>query len=181
MNVDGIEAKVWPISLKSTSGLKINLTKPLTQIKFASLSIERITAFFAFKLEIGGSSKSFVLNLPLRGVPENREDKILQSILSNRENFLRYLWLLLYEGDYSFFESNIEAKLKGLFKPHGSMMIGEEMPIFEELVRAYSRSPEKIKRITQLLEDLGKTEEGKKILPKEFRLLWETFKEAKLG
>ena len=181
MNVDGIEAKVWPISLKSTSGLKINLTKPLTQIKFASLSIERITGFFAFKLEVWGVSKSFVLNLPLRGVPENREDKILQSILSNRENFLRYLWLLLYEGDYPFFESNLETKLKGIFKPHGSLRLGEEMPIFEELVRAYSRAPEKIKRITQLLEDLGKTEEGKKILPEEFKLLWETFKEAKLG
>jgi len=49
------------------------------------------------------------------------------------------------------------------------------------LVRAYSRSPDKIKRITKLIDDITKTEEGDKILPQEFKQLWEVFKEAKLG
>jgi len=167
--------------MKPHSGIKQNLLKSVSPIRFSSLSVEKITSFLAFKLELGKLSKSFVLNLPIRGIPENREEKILQSIVSNRENFLRYLWLLLYEGDYTFFDTNLEAKLKGIFGPSQFWPIGEEMPLFEELVRTYSRSPDKIKRIAKLIEDITKTEDGDKILPQEFKLLWEVFEEAKLG
>lgn len=179
--VEDVRCSVWPISLKLNYGIKQNLTKPVSPISFSELSVEKITSFFAFKLELGKFSKSFVLNLPIRGIPENREEKILQSIVSNRENFLRYLWLLLYEGDYAFFDSSMGAKMTGLFKPGRSWLGGEEMPLFEELVRTYSRSPDKIKRITKLIDDITKTEEGDKILPQEFKQLWAIFKEAKLG
>jgi len=178
---EGIECTVWPISMKPQTGTKQNLSKPVSSIRFSSLSVEKITSFIAFKLELGKTSKSFVLNLPIRGIPENREEKILQSIVSNRENFLRYLWLLLYEGEYAFFDTNLEAKLKGLIRSSQSWSIGEEMPLFEELVRTYSRSPDKIKRIAELIDDITKTEEGDKILPQEFKMLWAVFKEAKLG
>ena len=179
--VDDVRCSVWPISLKSNYGIKQNLLKPVSPISFSELLVEKITSFFAFKLELGKFSKSFVLNLPIRGIPENREEKILQSIVSNRENFLRYLWLLLYEGDYAFFDSSVKAKMKGIFKLGRSWLGGEEMPLFEELVRTYSRSPDKIKRITKLIDDITKTEEGDKILPQEFKQLWAIFKKAKLG
>lgn len=180
-DAEEIKCSVWPISMKPHSGIKQNLSKPVSPIRFSSLSVEKITSFLAFKLELGKLSKSFVLNLPIRGIPENREEKILQSIISNRENFLRYLWLLLYEGDYTFFDSSMGAKITGPFNFGRSWSIGEEMPLFEELVRTYSRSPDKIKRIAKLIDDITKTEEGDKILPQEFKQLWAIFKEAKLG
>lgn len=179
--VEDIKCSVWPINLKSNYGNKQSLSKPVSPIRFLNLSIEEITSFFAFKLELGKCSKSFVLNLPIRGIPEDREEKILQSIVSNRENFLRYLWLLLYEGDYVFFSTNIETKLKGMFGPGRSWSVGEEMPLFEELVRTYSRSPDKIKRIAKLIDDISKTDKGDKILPQEFKQLWAIFKGIKLG
>jgi len=179
--VEDIRCSVWPISLKSNYRIKQNLSKPESPVSFSDLSVEKITSFFAFKLELGKFSKSFVLNLPILGIPGNREEKILQSIISNRENFLRYLWLLLYEADYAFFDSSIGAKINVLFRPGRSWSIGEEMPLFEELVRTYSRSPDKIKRIAKLIDDLSKTKEGDKILPQEFKQLWAIFKEAKLG
>ena len=178
---DEMKCSLWPISLKADCGIKQNLFKPLSTIRFLKLSVEKITSFIAFKLESGKLSKSFVLNLPIRGVPEDRGERILQSIVSNRENFLRYLWFLLYEGDYAFFSTNLEAKLKGVFKPGRSWFGGEEMPLFEELVRTYSRAPDKIKRIAELIDKISKTDEGDKILPQEFKQLWAVFKEAKLG
>ena len=54
-----------------------------------------------------------------------------------------------------------------------------DMPLFEELIRAYSRYPEKIKRIADLVDDLSNTEEGKKVLPDEFKRLWKAFQKAK--
>ena len=180
-DTEEIKFSAWPISMKPHAGIKQNLSKPVSPIRFSNLSVEKITSFLAFKLELRKLSKSFVLNLPIRGIPENREEKILQSIISNRDNFLRYLWLLLYEGEYTFFDTNLEAKLKGIFDPSRSWSIGEEMPLFEELVRTYSRSPDKIKRIAKLIDDLSKTEESDKILPQEFKQLWAIFQEAKLG
>jgi hypothetical protein len=53
------------------------------------------------------------------------------------------------------------------------------MPLFEELVRAYSRNPEKIERISELISDLSKTEEGRKILPNDFLRLWTAFRGTK--
>ena len=178
---EDMKCVLWPISLRSNSGIKQDLLKPVSPIVFLELPVDSITAFFAFRLELGKFTKSFVLNLPLRGIPDNREEKILQSIVSNKENFMRYLWLLLYEGEYSFIDANLEAKLKGIFRPGRSWLIGEEVALFEELVRAYSRSPDKIKRIAKLIDDIAKTEEGDKILPQEFKELWAVFKQAKLG
>lgn len=178
---EDIKCSVWPISLKSNYGVRQNLSKPVSPINFSELSVEKITSFFAFKLELGKFNKSFALNLPIRGIPENREQKILQSIVSNRENFLRYLWLLLYEGDYAFFTSSTGVKIGALFNPYRYWLGGEEIPLFEELVRAYSRSPDKIKRIAKLIDDITKTEDGDKILPQEFKQLWAIFKEAKFS
>ena len=178
---DEMMCSIWPISLRSNYGIKQNLSKPLSTIRFSNLSVEKITSFIAFRLELRKMNKSFVLNLPIRGVPDDRSERILQSIVSNRENFMRYLWFLLYEGDYTFFNTNLEAKLKGIFRPSRSWPVGEEMPLFEELVRTFSRSPDKIKRITELIDSISRTDGGDKILPQEFKQLWAVFKEAKLG
>ncbi len=181
MEMSDIETQVWPISLKSSLSQKIDMMKPPPVLTFPGLTADKITSFIAFKLSLGNVSKSFVLNVPLRGIPTNRHEKVFQSIISDREKFLRYLWLLLYEGDYAFHSANLEAKLKGAFGGKGYGSFGEEMPLFEELVRAYSRDPDKIKRIARLIEDVIKADTEEKILPEEFRLLWETFKEARLG
>lgn len=176
-----MKCALWPISLKPGSGLKQNLTKPASSVVFSGLPVENITGFFAFKLELDKFKRSFVLNLPLHGIPQDREEKILQSIVSNRENFMRYLWFLLYEGECASFDTNLEARLKGIFRPARSRLIGEEIPLFEELVRAYSRSPDKIERIAKLVHDITRTEDGDKILPEEFKQIWAVFQEATVG
>jgi len=172
-----ITAQVWPISLKSSNEQPINLSHPITSIRFKDLSLEQLTGFFAFKLKIKsiGDPINFVLNLPVMGMPKNRDDRILQKIVSDKNNFIRYLLLLLFEGDYSYLASNIDEKIRGSGKGKGKWLLGEEMPLFEELVRAYSRHPEKIDRIAELIKKLNKTEEGRKLLPEEFKRIWALF------
>ena len=117
--------------------------------------------------------------MPLKGIPSDRDDRILHEIVSRREDFLRYLWLLLYEGEYPFGAPGAGVGFKNMFGRGQDIFLNEEMPLFEELVRAYSRDPDKIKRVSKLIEDICKTEEGERILPKEFKELWATFKEIK--
>ncbi len=66
----------------------------------------------------------------------------------------------------------------------GGSIIGldqENLPLFEELVRAYSRQPESLERIDRLLEELTATSEGREILPEGFEELWQIFKAAGFG
>jgi len=175
-----IKAQVWPISLKSSNAQPINLSHPIPSVRFKELSLEQLTGFFAFTLKIKsmGDPINFVLNLPVSGMPKNRDDQIFQVILSDKNNFIRYLLLLLFEGEYSYLASNIDEKIKGFSKGKGRWFFGVEMPLFEELVRAYSRDPDKIKRISRIINKLSKTEEGRKLLPVEFKDIWALFEEV---
>lgn len=176
-----IEGLFWPISLRKRSALSLKFPGPFLPFIFNDVCVDKITGLFAIELNCKPLKKtiSFVLNLPVKGMPTNRDEKIMQMIVSNQENFLRYLLLLLYEGEYSYLASDIAAKMGDIRKKGQDWSFFEDMPLFEELVRAYSRSPEKIARISKLITDISKTEEGSKIIPDEFKDLWASFQAAK--
>jgi hypothetical protein len=181
-DADNVECRIWPITLKSHSAVNINLSRPEFPLIFRALPLDQLTSLVAFELKVGGIAKSFVLNLPIKGFPSDREERLLQTLISTRENFLRYLLLLLYEGESSYLAALMNSKLKDLhIEKRKDWLFGEEMPLFEELVRAYSRFPEKIERISELILDLSKTEEGQKVLPDEFLRLWSAFQRRKRG
>ena len=178
-----VDGKCWPISLKDGLAQKLSFLKLSSCMVFHEIPTEKITSFMAF--ELSGKYKyvkqsiRFVLNLPIQGIPKYRNEKILQTIVSNRENFLRYLLMLLSEGEFAYFVQDLENRLERGRGDRQKWISFEDMPLFEELVRAFSRDPEKIQRISMLVEDVSKMEGGKKILPAGFKELWETFKKAK--
>jgi hypothetical protein len=53
---------------------------------------------------------------------------------------------------------------------------GKYIPLFEELVKAFSRDPDKIKRISDTIDDLKKAGDAKDILPEGFNEIWEAFR-----
>jgi hypothetical protein len=135
-----------------------------------------VTPFIAFEITAQVKDRKhelrFVLNLPISGIPEEREDRLSASIISDRSQFLRYLWLILAGGEggrpawLSWLGGEAGQAPRGLFG-HG------EMPLLETLVRALSRSPEKIEHITDLVERLKRTPEGQRVLPDGFETLWD--------
>ncbi|SPD74791.1 hypothetical protein PITCH_A340003 [uncultured Desulfobacterium sp.] len=58
----------------------------------------------------------------------------------------------------------------------GFMQFG--LPLFEELVRSFSRQPEKINQISALVEELKKVESEQPIIPESFLRMWEVFQSA---
>ncbi|MBN1274240.1 MAG: phospholipase D family protein [Candidatus Aminicenantes bacterium] len=177
------KGRIWPVSLMSGNGQDLPFPGPLGKLVFPELSVDKITGFFAFHLEIKEGryrhGTEFVLNLPVMGLPSYRDQRILQIIVSSQENFLRYLLLLLFEGDPFYLTPGLEKKIRGIKGRGIEWLLGEDLPLFEELVRAFSRSPEKIERISALLKDISKTEEGRKMIPEEFTALWNLFVEEK--
>ena len=175
----------WPLSLRPQQGIQLVLSSATGRLVFANLSLLSLTPFVAFEiLAREGRVKHrirFVLNLPISGLPDARDDHLLGAIISDRAQFLRYLRLVLAGDD------SLSGALAGwglLDAGGGSTSISLRdmaMPLLEELVRALSRSPEKIDRIERLVERLRRTEPGRAVLPNGFDSLWDNILQARRG
>ena len=175
--ISGISGlKAWPITVSEDRATDVfNLTQS-TFAEIGRYATESVTGLIAFEFvsKIRKLSLRMVLNVRVEGLPENRNDAIFKLVLKNREGFLRYILLLLEEYTDEFLNK------RGLFNTGdgtGSWAEGfaNEVPILEELVRAFSRSPDKLKDVEAIVNRLMRDEDGKTIVPKEFIELWNVF------
>lgn len=183
MNSDLVDGECYPISLKTSNSQNINPLLTENYINFDNVSILSLTSFIAFELVAKNKDQkmsiNFVLNLPIEGLPAERDTLILQNIVSNEKQFMRYLLFLLAEGDESLIISDRIVKHNADDMDFGTKL-NSQFPLFEELVRAYSRNPEKIERISKLVKDLdSKKDAPQKLLPEGFLQMWKTFVKAK--
>ncbi len=176
-SLDGIvSASAWPITVTRDFAVEILETDAHGVIRLGEFSASSVTGLIAFELRTNHPDVTarFVLNLPVTGIPEERNSAILQTVISNREGFLRYLLLLL--GD---------DKLSGLDPGSGSgfakwlvrLADGEDIPLLEELTRTYSRHPERLADISELVRDLSHGGRNS-IIPEDFLNLWTVFESA---
>jgi hypothetical protein len=165
---------IWPVTLlrdRAQSAL------PLTEAReviFPDVALESLTSLFAFEIvtEMAGLSRRFVLNLPVDGLPlEERDGAVLRQIVRNRESFLRYLLLLL---------GGLE--LEGELGHSGAGFVGgrwgsafDDLPLLEEMTRAFCREPHRLGWIRGLMRRLEQGDAVEEIVPEDFRELWATF------
>jgi hypothetical protein len=157
--------RAWPISLPEGAAQAVDPRRS-PWVRFESLSVEGLTAFFAFEVRSQDERfrHRFVLRVPLEGAPENRRDRILRHLLSDPERVLRFLLLLLTDSGAREFSQWVGASPEhdGKGGPIHSLF---ESTLFESLLRALDRDPERIDEVTQLIEDLCQTPEGRQLLP----------------
>ena len=91
-SVHGRSPSTWRVALP--------LNKPVV---FSRLSYAGLTPLIAFSItaQIGEAKGEsvFVMNLPLHGAPKDRQDRVLRSLIDNRDQLLRYILFLLAAGD----------------------------------------------------------------------------------
>jgi len=174
-----VEGKCAPISLHKNDFKAIT---PLTEggaVSFLKLPTAGLTCFVAFvisaSLESQKMSTSFVLKLECEGFPEDRDRQILNSIIGDSDRFLKYLMFLLAENDPLSEQKLLRFLGKGGFENTFPGHFAFGLPLFEELVRSFSRQPKSIDRISKLVEELKECETENKIIPPDFSKLWETF------
>lgn len=178
-----LSGRCYPITLNDSGFKDIAPLKDRNCVVFERTSLESLTGFFAFELtadcENQSLSTSFVLNLPIDGLPSNRKKSILQSIIKDKNGFIRYLFFLLADDDQYKLLQTIQNNNKG--DTATSTQNTQVLPLLEELVRAYSRHPEKIDRIAQLVEDLNESDQSTELFPEGFDVIWKAFTEACTG
>ena len=171
-----VRAAAWPITVTQDFAVDIVNSAAPGGIRLGEFSASSLTGLLAFALKTDHPDVTarFVLNLPVTGIPADRNAAILQTVISNQEGFLRYLLLLL--GD---------EKVSGLDPGSGSgfarwlarLADGEDIPLLEELTRTYSRHPERLAEISGLVHDLSRGGQ-KTIIPEDFLNLWTVFESA---
>jgi len=175
--LEDIDAEFWAWPLSVPSGRQVGLTaSPVCELGiFAS---QDVTSLIGFRIRIDGGELSFGVELPLANPPLDREAGVLALILRNRAAFLRYLTLLLSEADDSVQPGSGEDG-------HGLTSFGgngeASAPLFELLVKAFSRSPEKLAQVGSAIRQLEQAEadSGEKLVPDEFLKVWRTLEAAR--
>jgi hypothetical protein len=170
----GVQVRCWPITLREFDAAAFSVASS-TAADFSPLSFVALTSFFAFDAVAQESSRQacarFVLNLPLVGAPENRRERILRTLLSNREQVLRFLMFLLSEFGA---QGNPADLVDGLLGERHAFGRGwQGFPLFESLLRALDRSPGKLDQVARLVEDLRVTDGAEGLLPEGFDEVWQ--------
>ncbi len=175
--LDGIVgASAWPITVTRDFSVNIVGNDSHDQIKLGEFSASSVTGLIAFELKTNHPNVTarFVLNLPVIGVPEERDSAILQTVISNQDGFIRYLLLLLGDDMASGLDSGSGS---GWAKWLARLAEGEDIPLLEELTRTYSRHPERLSEISGLVRDLSQGSQNG-IVPEDFLSLWTVFESA---
>ena len=169
---DDVEVAAWPVSVAEDQALRLD--EPLRW----RLPVARLTAFIAFRLRVpvpGVDDIRMTLRLPAEGMPADRMHHVLRGLLDSPEKFLRFLRALLGGIDeLTAWEGN-----EGAGDGSGSWGVGlGGESLLDDLVRTASRDPDRLKPVRRLIDDLRKTEEGRRIVPDDLLAVWTAVEEA---
>ena len=166
---DNSEIYCWPVTLKKEKYYK-NISKlPRNDILFSSLTIESLTSFIAFEIKTDNNQTSFVLNLNFEKEVEKRKEKILTSIISDQNKFIKFLYLLLQDKDQMFLTNQ-----QSFFKSKGNSGNNRNafgLPLMEDLLKTLTDNVNVIDRIEKIVKELESSDE--KRIPSEFYDIWE--------
>ena len=131
------------------------------------------------KLEDSPASISFVMKIRIENLPDTRNTKIFRDIISNTANFFKYIRFLLAENYWdeqlSFgddYGKDSEGNSFGIY-------FNQEVPIYENMLKAISREPEKLVEIKKVMDKLSEEEnKDQPIIPEDFKILWNVFEET---
>ncbi|WP_423928600.1 phospholipase D family protein [Candidatus Palauibacter sp.] len=148
---------------------------------FRGMSFEALTGFFAFEVSLREGSHAvrqrFAVTAELVGVPENRKERLLRSLLKDRRRVLRLLLLILMD------EGADVSAFVGVAGDEDAASLGfggwQEAALLEALLRSLSRSPDRIDEAARLITDLAKTPEGRDLLPDGLNEIWEPVWQAR--
>ena len=173
LSPDDVEVVAWPVSVAEDQARRLD-EPPRWRLPAA-----RLTAFIAFRLSVpvrGVDDIRMTLRLPAEGMPEDRIHQILRTLLDSPEKFLRFLRALLGGLDAVLDWTREEGKGDGA-EPWGIDGDGGET-LLDDLVRTASRDPDRLKPVRRLIDDLRKTDEGRRIVPDELFAVWAAVEEA---
>ena len=173
------QVNTWPLTVTDTYKKDAKELFGQGVVELGSFDVQSLTGLIAFELvstENPEVSLRFTLNLPVTGIPDERENAILNMIIRNRDGFLHYLLLLLRDVEGFDLAQLLEHKGKSSNKWGSDSFL--DLPLLEEMTRAFSKDPAKLDNVTDVIKRLSKYTTGQSVIPPEFLTLWQVFEQA---
>ena len=123
---------------------------------FPKLDILQVSEFYMVRVAVGDMTVDRIIMVPTTGIPEERENAVVNSVVKDKRTFVEYVAFVL--GDSYLLSLMEERSLAG----SGTML------------KTALEEPEKIGEIGYLLQMITKDD----IVPDEFRELYATFKKT---
>lgn len=168
----GIDSACWPVSIQEGQASAVLL--PLDW----HLPTNRLTSFIAFRLhapELPDGDLRLTLRLPAEGLPDGRIHQILRHLIDSPERLLQFLRALLggFEGLMDWSRGDGHGEGAG-----GQSAWPCDGAVLEDLMRTASRDPARLAPIRRLIDDLLKTEEGRRLVPDDLLAIWQAVEVA---
>jgi hypothetical protein len=170
----GITAWGWPMPAPGRKQL-VGAGQDLG-LQFPDLSFESLSPFLSIRLEalVGRLQDDcqFLLMVPLDGLPADRQERVLRSLVKDRAALMRFLYLLLAEEGHALVSTN-GTSLGADGKDESWRWYGGSQPgLFELLVRALSSRPQRIDEVARLIDDIRAGGRETEMLPPGFFDIW---------
>lgn len=142
---------------------------------FTGYSEIHLSPFIVWEIyDFEGLQKSFVSAMKI-SLPETRLRKIFRSVIDSQEKFIKYLSFVLTGREPELIRENGE-RAANREKPSGLSRFFLGSAVFENLLLAASRHPERLESIDQLISRFkNEMVAGEEIIPKDFEELWSVF------
>lgn len=159
--------KVFPVSWSS-------------EIMFNGLDLTELSEFYCVKVSNALGSVEKMIIIPTTGIPEERNNRIVSSIIRTNRSFLDYVCYVLGNGSIIELMDNTSIEMHA----HDTEAKGQQhasMPaLFEMMLKAASKDKEKLKDIKATMDRLENQtdDDGQKIVSEEFKKMYQTFTSA---
>lgn len=178
LDLTGIRhARAWLVTRKPQTAADVLALGAGVRVPLEPALLQHVTSFVVFELaaEVAEERVRFVLNLQAEGLPVvERDAAIVRDVIRNREGFLRYVMLLLAEAGEG---GDVFGGGAGAWDRFAGGRPETGLPLFEHLIRAFCRHPERLEAIRRLVEEIGGDGDGQ-VVPPEFMDLWKVFEGA---
>ena len=148
-----------------------NVPLPLENtMSFPQLDILQVSEFYMVRVVSGDMTVERIIMIPTTGIPEERENAVVNSVVKDKRTFVEYVAFVL--GD-SYLLSMMEERSLTSGGSWGSSKDG--LPaLYEKMLKTALEEPERLSEIGYLLQMITQ----KDIIPDKFRELYETFKKT---
>lgn len=147
--------------------------------RFGGYSEIRLSPFLVFSIQFNDLVISeFLLTMDIE-LPKGRLNRIFSSIIDSRDKFMKYLSFLLTGEETALINEKMDGHQGSGSNNNNNFSSLDGGSVYEKLLLASSRQPEKIKSIDNLIQKLQAEidEPDNPIITEEFASFWSTFKE----
>lgn len=159
------DIRIVPLRIENTVSLS-------NEMVFENLNLLDLCEFFTITIFNDDKTEhiSRVIMIPITGIPAERENAVVNSVVKDKKRFVEYVSFILGDDYVMSILEDKELKESGYF---GNDY--ERLPaLYEKMLRVSAEDPSRLSEVGRLLNII--TDES--IVPEEFRQLYDTFKKT---